>query len=193
MSYVFTDEKKQEIRKNIIEIAIDLSKTIGLKKMNIETISKKAGISTGSFYTFFDSKEKLVIELINELEIHSLKKIEEYLKNQDKIPLETFIKIYRDFFKPENNFLLCLKLEDWVWLKTHIKDQDYFNNITDIEKIKNTISYIQGIKKDIDLGVVINFIKSIYSMYQNKETFFEESLETNIDMIFDTIYRYVKE
>lgn len=193
MSYVFTDEKKQEIRKNIIEIAIDLSKTIGLKKMNIETISKKAGISTGSFYTFFDSKEKLVIELINELEINSLKKIEEYLKNQDKIPLETFIKIYRDFFKPENNFLLCLKLEDWVWLKTHIKDQDYFNNITDIEKIKNTISYIQGIKKDIDLGVVINFIKSIYSMYQNKETFFEESLETNIDMIFDTIYRYVKE
>lgn len=192
MSHVFTEEKKQEIRQNIIETAIELTKTIGFKKMNIKTISNKVGISTGSFYTFFDSKENLAIELIHELEINSFKKIEEYLKKYNKIPLEVFIKIYREFFRPENNFLLCLKLEDWVWLKTHIKDQNHFNNITDIEKTKSILPYIQGTKKDINLEVVINFIKSIYSMYQNKETFFEESLETNVDMIFDTIYKYAK-
>lgn len=55
------------------------------------------------------------------------------------------------------------------------------------------IPKIKGVRKDIDYGVVVNFIKSIYALYQNKDTVFEGSLQTNVDLIFDTIYRYMKE
>ena len=61
-----------------------------------------------------------------------------------------------------------------------------------MDRFEKVMPYINGIRKDIDPGIVINFIKSIYAIYQNRETFFEESLQGNVDLIFDTIYRYME-
>ena len=35
--------------------------------------------------------------------------------------------------------------------------------------------------------------KESFAIYQKRETFFEKSLQENVDLIFDTIYRYMKE
>ena len=89
--------------------------------------------------------------------------------------------------------MLSLRLDDWLWLKTHITDGTYFEQGRDMERIKELLPVLTGIRKDFDLGVVVNFIKAIYAMYQNRETFFEESLQENVDLIFEAIYRYARE
>ena len=58
-------------------------------------------------------------------------------------------------------------------------------------EIQKIIPYVTGIRTDFDPGVVINFIKSIYASYQNRDTFFEDALQMNVDLIFEAIYRYV--
>ena len=80
-----------------------------------------------------------------------------------------------------------------MWLKTHITDDSYFARSGDADRLYKLLPHINGVRKDINPGVVINFIKSVYAMYQNRETFFEESLQENVDLIFDTIYRYIRE
>ena len=60
-----------------------------------------------------------------------------------------------------------------------------------MERIQKIIPYVTGIRTDFDPGVVINFIKSIYASYQNRDTFFEDALQMNVDLIFEAIYRYV--
>ena len=60
------------------------------------------------------------------------------------------------------------------------------------EKVKFMLPRLKGVREDIDPGVVVNFIKSIYALYQNRDTLFEDSLQTNVDLIFDTLYRYMK-
>lgn len=80
-----------------------------------------------------------------------------------------------------------------MWLKTHLKGSQYFNTEKDLEKFEFLLPRIKGIRKDIDPGVVTNFIKSIYAMYQNRDSLFEDSLQTNVDLIFDTLYRYMKD
>lgn len=109
------------------------------------------------------------------------------------IELREFLDLYRDCFRPENDFLLRIKLEDWVWLNTHITDDPYFERSGDADRLYKILPHINGVRKDINPGVVINFIKSVYAIYQNRETFFEESLQENVDLIFDTIYRYIRE
>ena len=108
------------------------------------------------------------------------------------IPLKKFLSVFRENFRPETNFLLKISLDDWVWLKSHLTDTTYFNTSSDRQKIEYLLPRIKGVREDIDPGVVVNFIKSIYALYQNRETLFEESLETNVDLIFDSIYRYLK-
>ena len=192
MPIAFTQEQKDEIQEKLIEAGFELSTSIGFKKMTVATVAKSAGVAVGSFYIFFDSKENFVLALIKEAEKEAELRMATVFEKDGTIPLKKFLSVFRENFRPETNFLLKISLDDWVWLKSHLTDTTYFNTSSDRQKIEYLLPRIKGVREDIDPGVVVNFIKSIYALYQNRETLFEESLETNVDLIFDSIYRYLK-
>ena len=70
MSRAFSEQKKELIRKLLLEQGYKLFSTYGLKKTNIEEIAKATGISKGAFYSFYDSKEALFMEVIEQAENH---------------------------------------------------------------------------------------------------------------------------
>lgn len=192
MAIAFTQEQKDEIQGKLIEAGFELSTSIGFKKMTVATVAKSAGVAVGSFYIFFDSKENFVLALIKEAEKEAELRMATVFEKDGTIPLKKFLSVFRENFRPETNFLLKISLDDWVWLKSHLTDTTFFNTSSDRQKIEYLLPRIKGVREDIDPGVVVNFIKSIYALYQNRETLFEESLETNVDLIFDSIYRYLK-
>jgi len=192
MAIAFTQEQKDEIQEKLIEAGFELSTSIGFKKMTVATVAKSAGVAVGSFYIFFDSKENFVLALIKEAEKEAELRMATVFEKDGTIPLKKFLSVFRENFRPETNFLLKISLDDWVWLKSHLTDTTYFNTSSDRQKIEYLLPRIKGVREDIDPGVVVNFIKSIYALYQNRETLFEESLEMNVDLIFDSIYRYMK-
>lgn len=192
MAIPFTQEQKDEIHGKLIEAGFELSGTIGFKKMTIAKITEAAGVAVGTFYIFYDSKENFVLALIKEAEKEAELKMATAFSKDGTIRLKKFLNTFRENFRPETNFLLKISLDDWVWLKSHLTDTSYFNTSSDRQKIEYLLPRIKGVREDIDPGVVVNFIKSIYALYQNRETLFEESLETNVDLIFDSIYRYLK-
>ncbi len=189
----FTEEQRNTIREKLISTGVRLSTTIGFKKMTIAVVAKEAGVAVGSFYNFFDSKESFAVAMITDMEERSMADFSVKLKGRDTVTVEEFLEWYRNSFLPENNFLLRLKLEDWVWLKEHISDSNYFESNSDKQRISNILKNISGIRDDFDPAVVLNFIKSIYAIYQNRDSFIEDAIQTNIDLIFDALYRYVKE
>jgi AcrR family transcriptional regulator len=189
----FTDEERAAIREKLISAGYELITDCGIKKMTIAMVAKAAGVAVGSFYNFYDSKEEFVVALISETEQKAMAKMMTNFSEDGTIELKRFLEVYSENFRPENNFYLRIRLDDWVWLKTHLKGSQYFNTEKDLEKFEFLLPRIKGIRKDIDPGVVTNFIKSIYAMYQNRDSLFEDSLQTNVDLIFDTLYRYMKD
>ena len=131
--------------------------------------------------------------MIRDTEAGLEKEMASHFSKDGTITLKKFLEVFRENFMPENNFLLKIKLDDWVWLKSHIKDSAYLNKTNDLKKYEFLFTKLKGIRRDAEPGVVVNFIKSIYALYQNRETLFEESLQTNVDLIFDSIYRYLRE
>ncbi len=84
-----TKIQNEEIRENrrqiILLSALELFSREGYHRTSIESIAKKAGISKGLVYNYFQSKEELLKDLI----LHGLKDMEQYLQ----IPQDTkFIK-----------------------------------------------------------------------------------------------------
>lgn len=49
----FTEEQRNRIRIKLLETGVDLSTTIGFRKMTVASVAKEAGVSVGSFYNFF--------------------------------------------------------------------------------------------------------------------------------------------
>lgn len=44
-----------------------------------------------------------------------------------KLTIEQAIRWFRDFFRTENNILMELTLDDWVWLKSHRTQDGLFS------------------------------------------------------------------
>ena len=188
----FTDEQREEINLKLINAGCEISSKIGLKKMTVAMIAKEAGVAVGSFYNFYTSKEEFVVAMIRDTELSFEDNLAKQFDKDGRITLKKFLNAFREDFKPENNLLLRMKLDDWVWMKNHISDSSYFDTSKDIKKFEYMTQRMVGVRKDADPGVVVNFIKSIYALYQNRDSLFEESLQTNVDLIFDSLYRYLK-
>ena len=189
----FSEREREEIGQRLLNSGYELSTEIGLKKMTVAMIAKNSGIAVGSFYNFYASKEDFVVAMIRDTEVRFEREMASHFSKDGTITLKRFLEVFRENFRPEQNILLRMKLDDWVWLKSHITDSSYFDQPNDLKKFEFMSAKIKGIRQDANPGVVVNFIKSIYALYQNRDTLFEEALQINVDLIFDSIYRYLKE
>lgn len=186
----FTEEQRNTIREKLIAIGYDLIRELGLKKMKVSIIAKQAEIATGTFYHFFESKEAYVTALIEEQGREWQEQFLSILESNGKLTLEQAIHCFRESFRTEKNILMELTLDDWVWLKSHRTKDGLFSINHDMKEVQRYLSYIDGVRPDLDVRVIINFFKTIYSMAQNRDTFIEDVFETNVDMIFECMYRY---
>ncbi|WP_292388639.1 TetR/AcrR family transcriptional regulator [Methanosarcina sp. UBA5] len=62
----FTDEEREIIRRKIIDRGKDCFAIYGIKKTSIEDLTKDLGIAKSSFYSFFNSKEDLFLQIFKE-------------------------------------------------------------------------------------------------------------------------------
>ena len=186
----FTEEQKLEIREKLLTVGYQLIREMGLKKMKVSIIAERSGIATGTFYHFFDSKEAYVAALIDEQGRKYQEQILPVLQAQGKLTLEQAIHWFRESFRTQNNILMELTLDDWVWLKAHLAEAGMFSAVHGEQEAKWYLAYVDGVREDLDIRIIINFFKTIYSMAQNRDTFIEEVFETNIDLIFECIYNY---
>lgn len=63
MPTAFTREQQENIREQLFQAGISLSKTMGMQGMTVSKLAVAAGIAKGSFYNFFESKETFILEL----------------------------------------------------------------------------------------------------------------------------------
>ena len=63
----FTDEQNEQIRNDLIRAARRCGTTIGMRKTSVEQLTEAVGISKGSFYKFFDSKELLFFAVLEDI------------------------------------------------------------------------------------------------------------------------------
>ena len=63
----FTEQKNEMIRKDLLDEALRCAVTVGIRKTSVEQLAEAVGISKGSFYKFFDSKELLFFAVLEDI------------------------------------------------------------------------------------------------------------------------------
>src|SRR4051812_30774528 len=64
----FSEREKTIIRAQLLAKGRELFAKQGIKKANVEELTRAANISKGAFYLFFNSKEELFFELLSQFE-----------------------------------------------------------------------------------------------------------------------------
>jgi AcrR family transcriptional regulator len=91
----FTEREKTIIRAKLLAAGTELFSSHGLRKTNVEELTQAAGISKGAFYLFFDSKEELFFDLLEQFETEYRANMLRDIARDDLPPRERFRAMLR--------------------------------------------------------------------------------------------------
>lgn len=82
----FTEEQNETIRRDLIREARRCGVTIGMRKTSVEQLADAVGISKGSFYKFFESKELLFFAVLEDIHTEGFAAAEKSLEANAELP-----------------------------------------------------------------------------------------------------------
>lgn len=191
MPTAFTDEELEHIRSALIQAGIRLSKELGLKKMSVEKLTAAVGIAKGSFYMFFGSKEDFILEVAEYTGAQTQKMLLSRLNGRRKMSAHEFMEFFSEYLHSDFDLMNGLTVEDFFWLKKHIKKQVLFDPDEQIKTAELWLSLINDVSPGVDAGTFVNLIKSIYAIREHGDTMVKASMESSVQVLLRTIEVYV--
>ncbi|MFW5791003.1 MAG: TetR/AcrR family transcriptional regulator [Bacillota bacterium] len=190
----FSDKEKDIINDKLIEAGRDLFSRFGLKKTGIKDITNAVGISQGSFYSFYSSKEELYFTV---LEAEEEKIQEEILESEifaGEITAESFKEfLSKGFQLVDNNKMLKRLYQDQGEYQQIVRKlpndriEGHINK--DTEKLMPLISSLQEKEKIIerDPEVISGLLRSLFLLTLHKEEIGEDIYPETIELIIELI------
>ncbi len=191
MPTAFTDEELEHIRSALIQAGIRLSKELGLQKMSVEKLTAAVGIAKGSFYMFFGSKEDFILEVAEYTGAQTQKMLLSRLNGRRKMSAHEFMEFFSEYLHSDFDLMNGLTVEDFFWLKKHIKKQVLFDPDEQIKTAELWLSLINDVRPGVDAGTFVNLIKSIYAIRVHSDTMVKASMESSVQVLLRTIEVYV--
>ena len=191
MPTAFTDEELEHIRSALIQAGIRLSKELGLQKMSVEKLTAAVGIAKGSFYMFFGSKEDFILEVAEYTGAQTQKMLLSRLNGRRKMSAHELMEFFSEYLHSDFDLMNGLTVEDFFWLKKHIKKQVLFDPDEQIKIAELWLSLINDVRPGVDAGTFVNLIKSIYAIREHGDTMVKASMESSVQVLLRTIEVYV--
>ena len=191
MPTAFTDEELEHIRSALIQAGIRLSKELGLQKMSVEKLTAAVGIAKGSFYMFFGSKEDFILEVAEYTGAQTQKMLLSRLNGRRQMSAHEFMEFFSEYLHSDYDLMNGLTVEDFFWLKKHIKKQVLFDPDEQIKTAELWLSLINDVRPGVDAGTFVNLIKSIYAIREHSDTMVKASMESSVQVLLRTIEVYV--
>jgi len=98
MPKAFTEEEKEWIRERLLQEGEKQFTAYGLRKTNIEELADAAGISKGAFYIFFESKEALFMDVIEQVEKHFRREVLASIELPGPSPRARLLVVFKKAF-----------------------------------------------------------------------------------------------
>lgn len=187
----FTKEQQKEIREQLFHAGISLSKSLGMQRMTVSKLTASCGIAKGSFYSFYESKESFILELAAWADRKAEEMLNRRLAGRRQMSTHEFFEFFREFLYSEYDLMNGLTVDDFLWLKKHMADEDLFVPSAQMETVKMWLSLISDKRENIDCGTVVNLMKSIYAMREHRANLVEESLDNSIEMVLRLLEVYI--
>jgi AcrR family transcriptional regulator len=128
MGKAFSLEEKKMIREKLFEVGEKVFLEKGIKKATIQEITKGAGISLGSFYNFFESKEKMFLELLDIYNARIFVVQNEELNRQikeEKIDMERLVNVTFDTYRKMPGYMMVFERnEEYDYFINKISEED---------------------------------------------------------------------
>jgi AcrR family transcriptional regulator len=182
----------------LLERGEELFEAYGLKKTTVADITQAVGISKGSFYLFYGSKEELLLEILEQIESEGRARILEYTTHPQENARQSVSAILKSFLLTWDDYPLLKRLDksDFDYLarklpaeriQAHIdRDQQFIDDFTN--KFER-----DGITLRVPPRVVANLIKALFFIGIRRLDLGEEAYAECMKILIDLVAGYLTE
>jgi len=199
MPRAFSIQEKISIRRALLDAGLELFGAMGVRKVSVDELTRKAGISKGAFYKFFDSKEDLYFTLLDEAQKKFKKDVLAAARNA---PSDNKADNLKRIFEQailswaENPLSNRLDSNDLEYVLRKIPpeliDEHMVNDADFSEKLLQSCNEA-GIYMGQDPQLVAGLLRSVFLVSLHEERFPAEIFPRVIDTLFNLIAEYIAE
>ena len=192
MPKTFTAKEKEIIRKTLISTGKELFSKYGLKKTSITELTNGAGIAQGTFYNFFESKEDLYFEILEQEESDSAIYLENIVKSSKsaKESIRNIIKCTNDMFEKNLFIRRVFESKDYDMMVRKLSDKKLENHQkNDTLRVLNTIMSIKQKDELIDTPpeIIAGLLRGIVILSSHKDEIGRDIYPEVVDLLADIV------
>ena len=192
----FSEREKEFIQKKLIEKGKECLETYGIQKTNVEDLTRAVGISKGSFYIFYNSKEELFFEIIEGIQEEFRNTLSVNLSQGGKSPKENFKGLLRGILSllDTNPILKNFSMGEYEYLfrklpgekiQAHMKEDEEFSARI-VEKWQKE-GFLIGYDPKVIMGL---FLILIYTSFHKKDIG-EDVYPATLELLIDSLANYL--
>lgn len=190
MPKIVTEAERKLVRDAIYDATLSFIKQKGVRKVTVDDITTTVGISKGSFYSYYPSKEVCLYEVLRRSEEEMFIRMESVMA-QDLHDKERIKQFLREVFLAPDSVVLYLSPTDLEVLLRKLppefqereqkKSEDYFKRSLKLLKVSNNKMKVVAMLTDCLIVVANN---AIFSKNGKQET---------LDVLVTAIADYLSE
>lgn len=198
MPRAFSEHEKEVIRAQMRAKGKKLFEKQGLKKTSVDELAQAVGISKGAFYLFYESKEELLMEILEELETDFRTRIFDFSISPKGNARKLLAKLFKDALLTWDEYPLLKNFgsAEYEYLarklppqrvQTHAnRDNEFVDEF--IKRIKQ-----EGIVVKASPRVISHLMKSLFFISLHREDMGTAGYAEAMEILADLVARYVIE
>lgn len=194
----FSDKQRVLIKEKMINIGIEMFGQFGFSKISIDEIIRETGISKGSFYNFYESKEEYFMDVLERLESDNRSQMDVILKDKSLSPSLRFSAyMTANIESMEKNLILVnMKYQDIENLMMRLPSERISRHMEgDMQFTMNIIKELReeaGLGHDVDWEALSAMFHFIFYIFIHKreigESQYKAGMKKYIEMICDYLF-----
>ena len=192
MPSIFSPEEKEKIKNQLLEEGRIQMLESGITGMNLEKLAASAGIAKGTFYNFFKTKQHFILAILRKYQEEKYQVLLQVSDSKkESLTVNEVLKMYLTIYDPKDNPMFHMRDKDLDWIAEKIPASELFDAKMDLKCCKLILSWVKGIRKDIDYRIVSNFSRMIMFTLMQRDCVHQEVLDENIRMVIDMTAQYI--
>jgi AcrR family transcriptional regulator len=196
MPKAFSEHEKETIRAQLREKGGTLFERQGLKKTSVDELTEAVGISKGAFYLFYESKEELFLEILEELEADLRARIFDFSIDSQKDSRQLLARLLnsalvtwdrypllKNFSRADYEYLTRKLPPERILAHAH-RDNEFVNDF--VKRIKR-----EGIPVKASPLLISNLMKSLFFISLHRDELGEHDYLETMTILTDLVAGYL--
>jgi len=192
----FSDREKEIIRASLLEKGRELFGRYGLKKTNVEDLTRAAGISKGAFYDFYPSKELLFFDILEQFEAELRQTFYQKVFEPGVSPRQRFKELMIEMVVTldENPILKFFTTEEYAQLLRKLPPERVQKHVANDQTVLTRViieNQGKGFREDVDMKLVTGLYMTLFLVGLHKDEFDSQVFTCTVDVLADLIANYM--